>query len=184
MSRDGRYKELVGPSWDKPSTLSAPSSWHNSFAVLGDYMADLMASWLGIDYAKATDQHAMIVQLDLEKAFNQLNWSFLDELMHAMGFGPCMSNIMYTIGSGSISHVMMNSGVMEPVTLSRSVRPSCPLSPLFFAIATHPILTLLTHLEMRQEVVGLSLRLGHQMVGQSLADDSCMFLKATIENIE
>ncbi|MCO5577677.1 hypothetical protein L7F22_031508 [Adiantum nelumboides] len=40
---DGRYKELASTSWDKASTSSAPSSWHNSFAVLSDYMADLMA---------------------------------------------------------------------------------------------------------------------------------------------
>ncbi|MCO5602437.1 hypothetical protein L7F22_056569 [Adiantum nelumboides] len=138
---------------------------------------------MGIDYAKKTKQEVVMVQLDLEKAFDHVSWSFLGELMHSMGFGPRMSRLIYTFSLGSQSRIMMNGGVTSPVSLTRSLRQGCPLSPLLFALATHPMLTLLTQLARDGEIVGLTLPSGQQLVGQAFADDSFMFLNANNANI-
>ncbi|MCO5597147.1 hypothetical protein L7F22_051222 [Adiantum nelumboides] len=138
---------------------------------------------MGIDYAKKTKQEVVIVQLDLEKAFDHVSWSFLAELMHSMGFGPRMSRLIFTLSLGSQSWIMMNGGVTSPVSLTRSLRQGCPLSPLLFALATHPMLTLLTQLARDGEIVGLTLPSGQQLVGQAFADDSFMFLNANNANI-
>lgn len=122
--------------------------------------------------------------MDLEKAFDHVSWSFLAGLMHSMGFGPRMSRLIYTLSLGSQSRIMMNGGVTSPVSLTRSLRQGCPLSPLLFALVTHPMLTLLTQLARDGEVVGLTLPSGQQLVGQALADDSFMFLKANKANID
>ncbi|MCO5555946.1 hypothetical protein L7F22_009490 [Adiantum nelumboides] len=137
---------------------------------------------MGIDYAKKTKQEVVMVQLDLEKAFDHVSWPFLAELMHSMGFGPRMSRLIYTLSLGSQSRIMMN-GVTSPVSLTRSLRQGCPLSPLLFALATHPMLTLLTQLARDGEIVGLTLPSGQQLVGQAFADDSFMFLNANNANI-
>ncbi|MCO5562139.1 hypothetical protein L7F22_015765 [Adiantum nelumboides] len=138
---------------------------------------------MGIDYAKKTKQEVVMVQLDLEKAFDHVSWSFLAELMHSMGFGPRMSRLIYTLSLGSQSRIMMNGGVTSPVSLTRSLRQGCPLSPLLFALATHPMLTLLTQLARDREIVGLTLPSGQQLVGQAFSDDSFMFLNANNANI-
>ncbi|MCO5552223.1 hypothetical protein L7F22_005735 [Adiantum nelumboides] len=101
---------------------------------------------IGIDYAKKINQEVVNVQLDLEKAFDHVSWSFLAELMHTMGFGPRMFRLIYTLSLGSVSRIMINGGATSPVSLTRSLRQGCPLSPLLFALVTHPMLTLLTQL--------------------------------------
>ncbi|MCO5561858.1 hypothetical protein L7F22_015483 [Adiantum nelumboides] len=38
---------------------------------------------------------------------------------------------------------MINGGATSPMSLTHSLRQGCPLSPLFFDLVTHPMLTLL-----------------------------------------
>ena len=55
-----------------------------------------------------------------------------------------------------------------------SVRQGYPLSPLLFAIDTHPLLVVLSNHAANGDIVGLHLPSGGQLVAQALADDSFM----------
>ena len=46
------------------------------------------------DYPRNNHQELIMVQLDLEKAYNHVNWSFVSWLMHTMGFRPHMSRLI------------------------------------------------------------------------------------------
>ena len=85
------------------------------------------------------------------------------------------------LGQDAVSRVMLNGGVTSDIALTRSVRQGCPLSPLLFAIVTHPLLVLLSRLATNCDIVGLHLSCGGQLVAQALADDSFMFLQASRE---
>ena len=87
-----------------------------------------------------------MVQLDLEKACDHVNWSFVSGLIHTMGFGPPMSRLIYLLGQDAVSRVMLSGGVTSDIAVTRSVRQGCPLSPLLFAIVTHPLLVMLSRL--------------------------------------
>ena len=58
------------------------------------------------------------------------------------------------------------------------------LSPLLFAIVTHPLLVMLSRLVTNGDIVGLHLSSRGQLVAHALADDSFMFLQASRENLE
>ena len=45
----------------------------------------------------------LMVQLDLEKAYKHVNWSFVSRLMHTMGFGPRMSHLIFLLGQDAVS---------------------------------------------------------------------------------
>ena len=62
------------------------------------------------------------------------------------------------------------------IPLKISLRPGCPLSPLLFEIATHPILVKMHELATCGEIVGLALPSGKQWIAQALADDSLNFI--------
>ena len=78
-----------------------------------------------------------------------------------------------------MSRVMLNGGVISDIVLTRFVRLGCPLSPLLFAIVTHPLLTMLSGLATNADIVGLHLPSGGELVAQALANDSYMFLQAS-----
>ena len=42
-----------------------------------------------------TKKEIVMLQLDLEKAYDHVNWSFLCQVMHRMGFGDRMSNLIH-----------------------------------------------------------------------------------------
>ena len=90
----------------------------------------------------------------------------------------CLGLYFY-IGQDAVSRVILNRGVTSDISLTRSVRQGCPLSPLFFAIVTHPLLVMLSSLATNGDIVGLHLPWGGQLVAQALADDSFMFLQAS-----
>ena len=100
-----------------------------------------------------------------------------------MGFGDRMSNLIYTLGDASMSYVMLNGGVTQPISVRRSVRQGCPLSPLLFTIVTHSILVKLHNMTADGDLVGLILPSGRQCIAQALADDHFMFLGATCNNV-
>ena len=60
-----------------------------------------------------------MIQLDIEKAYDHVNWSFLAQLMSEMGFGTRMSRLSFMLGLGAVSHVMLNGGVTKAISLTR-----------------------------------------------------------------
>ena len=148
-----------------------------------DILHNILNVQMVVDYAKESKQEIVMIQLDIEKAYDHVNWSFLAQLMSEMGFGTRMSRLSFMLGLGAVSHVMLNGGVTKAISLTRSVRQGCPLSPLLFAIVTHPILVKMHELAICGDIVGLVLPSGKQLIAQALADDSFLFLKAHPSNI-
>ena len=70
---------------------------------------------MAMDYARNTHQELIMVQLDLVKAYNHVNWSFVSRLMHKMGFGPRMSRLIFLLGQDAVSRVMLNGGVTSDI---------------------------------------------------------------------
>ena len=52
-----------------------------------------------------------MVQLDLEKAYDHVNWSIVFGLMLTIGFGPRMSCLIFLLGQDVVSRVMLNGGI-------------------------------------------------------------------------
>ena len=65
---------------------------------------------MAVDYAKESKQEIVIIQLDIEKAYDHVSWSFITQLMSHMGF-------IYVGGVGAMSHIMLNGGVTKAIPL-------------------------------------------------------------------
>ena len=61
---------------------------------------NILATMIGIDYAKLTHQECILLQLDLDKAYNRTGWSFISKTMRALGFSPALSFVMFSFGMG------------------------------------------------------------------------------------
>ena len=53
---------------------------------------------MAIDYARCAHQKMIMVQKDLKKEYDHVNWSLLSCMIYNMGFGPCICRIIVLLG--------------------------------------------------------------------------------------
>ena len=92
-----------------------------------------------------------------------------------------MSNAIHMLGSGADSVISLNGFLTSPIPICRSVHQGCPLSPLLFAVATHPLICMLEKLSLDRILHGVHLP-QKSLTGLGFADDTLMFLKASNQN--
>ena len=74
---------------------------------------------------------------------DNVNQSFVREVMAHVGFDEYTSSLIYTMGEGSLSQPMLNGGIAQPILILKSVNQGCSLNLFLFAILTHSIFVIL-----------------------------------------
>ena len=80
-----------------------------------------------------------LLLVDFEKAFDSVDWEYLDELLNRLGFGPFYRRCIRTLYNDSRAQVRVNGCLSEPFPIRRGTRQGCPLSPMLFALAIEPL---------------------------------------------
>ena len=82
------------------------------------------------DFIDKTNEPAILLTLDQEKAFDRVDHEFMLRVLRKFGFGPsfcCRVEMFYVQG---FSRILVNGALTSPVYLHRGVRQGCPVSPL------------------------------------------------------
>ena len=75
---------------------------------------------------------AMAIKLDLEKAYDRLEWSFIRDTLNLFNFpDQLISLIMSYVSTTSIS-ILFNGGALDAFQPSKRLRQDDPLSPYLF----------------------------------------------------
>jgi len=131
----------------------------------------------------AEQNEGLFVNLDFFKAFDTIDHSYLQAVLHKMGFGENFIGMLKTLYFGAESTVMLQGLTGGYFQLERSCRQGCCLSPYLFILALEPLLRTIK----ASSAEGLSL--GSSVVKfTAYADDVTLFLKnreslTLIENI-
>ena len=104
--------------------------------------------------ANQENLQAAILSLDQEKAFDHVDWGFLQSTFHHMGFGPSFVAWVDLLYSQIRSSVLINGYTSPPFRPTRGVWQGCPLSPLLYVIS---IEVLAANLRAHPDIVGLRL---------------------------
>ena len=88
-----------------------------------------------VDMATPLGRDGGILFLDQQKAFDRVDWAFLDAVLAKKGFGPGFLRWISTLRNQGRSRVIVNGLLTRPFQLSRGVRQGDPLSPLLYCIA-------------------------------------------------
>lgn len=92
-----------------------------------------------VDFSKRAKKECLILKVDFEKAYDTVNWNFLDYMMRR--FGMCdkwRAWIKECIFRGELS-VLVNGGTTEEVKIQKGLKHGNPLAPfLFLLMAEEP----------------------------------------------
>ena len=87
-----------------------------------------------VHYANEADLPLAILSLDQEKAFDRVDWPFLQSTLRRMGFGPSFVKWVALFYTDIRSYILINGYTSRHFKPSRGVRQGCPLSPLLYVL--------------------------------------------------
>ncbi len=130
-----------------------------------------------MEYAKKHNKEGILLLLDFEKAFDTLDWKFIEKCLIKMGFKEGILRWIKIIYKNPKAFLKINGFLSETINIQRGIRQGCPLSCLLFIICTE-FLSLLFHQNDKLEGFQIETKNGKRNVILSqYADDTCLFVK-------
>lgn len=141
--------------------------------VKGRFIGENIRTMFDImNYIDNSKESGFFVQVDFEKAFDSIEWSFLIKGLKSYNFGSYFINwikILYT----DISSCVGNNGYYsEYFTLSRSIRQGCPVSALLFILIAELIAI---NIRNDKKIKGININ-GIEYKISLMADDTTLFM--------
>jgi hypothetical protein len=138
-----------------------------------------------IAWATESQQDLAVILIDFEKAFDRVNWTFLQEAMKKMGYDQDFIKWTVAVYKSSTSQIIVNGAISREFPLDRAVRQGYPLAPYLYIIFADVLGYLLNILGYLQYGIrGLRLPNGKSSIEQLFADDTNLYVQGTPENLD
>jgi len=85
-------------------------------------------------YTEENNMPAIALFVDFRKAFDTIEWDFMNNCLQKFNFGPDIQNWVKILYNNVTSCVLHNGFASEFFPVERGVRQGCPLSGLLFVI--------------------------------------------------
>jgi hypothetical protein len=124
------------------------------------------------------------VKLDMHKAYDRVEWTFLERIMLKMGFDQrwvdlimaCVTSVRYSVRFISVE--------TEEFLPSRGLRQGDLLSPYLFLIVAQGLSSMLKGAELRGELEGIKVCRDAPQISHLLFVDDSLLMKADSKNSE
>ncbi|KAM6553580.1 hypothetical protein CsatB_014342 [Cannabis sativa] len=122
----------------------------------------------------------MALKLDTSKAYDRVEWSFLRAMMARMGFASKWIDLIMACVSTVRYRVVYNGHVLDPISPSRGIRQSDPLSTYLFIIGAEGLSALIQKFEANRLIQGCKVaQRAPPITHMFFANDSYLFSQAT-----
>ncbi|GAU32797.1 hypothetical protein TSUD_152460 [Trifolium subterraneum] len=88
-----------------------------------------------VDDAKKLKKEFILFNVDFEKAYDSVEWDYLNSVMAKMGFSVKLRQLIMTCVSTTTASVLVNGSPIEEFCIGRGLRQGDHLSPFLFLIA-------------------------------------------------
>ncbi|KAK1616516.1 hypothetical protein QYE76_022033 [Lolium multiflorum] len=121
-------------------------------------------------------------KIDLSKAYDRVDWDFLEKAMLKMGFCKTWTSWIMSCVKSVRFAVRVNGSTLPPFTPSRGLRQGDPLSPYLFLLIGEALTCILKHEVIRGSITPLKVARRASGISNLLfADDCLLFFKAIKE---
>lgn len=149
---------------------------------------NIMVSYEVIHYMKRKTQGTagwMALKLDMSKAYDRVEWSFLRRMLTQMSFNLSSINLMMTCVC-SAKYQISNSGrQFGSIIPSRGIRQGDPLSSYLFLVCMEGLSILIQEYERRRNITGIQVARGAPRLSHMFfADDTYLFCKASEREVD
>ncbi|KAL4310177.1 hypothetical protein GQ457_01G054770 [Hibiscus cannabinus] len=138
-----------------------------------------------LDDLKRNKKEAVVFKADFRKAYDTIDWSFLDFLFKSLGFGIRWRKWINVCLSTAMVSVLVNGVPSKWFPINRGLRQGCPISPLLFNIIGEALSSLIHRAVesglFRGVDVGPS---GFSLSHLHFADDLIIFTHSNLESVK
>ena len=169
------YKILAKVLADRLAPL-VPNLVHpdqNGFVLARNTSLNLRRLHRVMEHAPARWPNAGCLVLDMERAFDSIEWPYLFATLASYGLDGNFLHSVKLLCTNPSARVKTGALLSEAIPINRGTRQGCPLSPLLFSLAVDP----LTH-KLRQAGEEWGITLGDGLHAISLyADDLLLYVR-------
>lgn len=125
----------------------------------------------------------MALKLDISKAYDRLEWHFLQRILQRLGFDEEWIELILTCLSTVRYSFLINGEPRGYVAPSRGLRQGNPLSPYLFILCAEGLSALISQFVSNGSLQGLKVCDGAPVINHLLfADDSMIYSRATTQD--
>ncbi|VFQ73685.1 unnamed protein product [Cuscuta campestris] len=125
----------------------------------------------------------LLIKIDMAKAFDYMNWSFLEGTLGKFGFSQVASNMLMANLRSSFISVLINGEPHGFFPMTRGVKQGDPLSPLLFILGFEAFSRYLNHSMESNTIKRFNLGSVRMPSHLIYADDLMIFTKGDILNL-
>jgi hypothetical protein len=123
---------------------------------------------------------AIILKLDLKKAYDCINWDFLRLILLQCGFGLETTNWVMGCVTSTVYAILINGEETKFFQRKRGLRQGCPLSPFLFILVMEGLSIMLKKGQAEGVLTGIKVSRIIKILHMSFVDDVIIMSKAKL----
>jgi hypothetical protein len=137
-----------------------------------------------VDLAKRKKKECLILKVDFEKAYDSVDWGFLDYMLVRCGFCDKWREWMKECVFGGSMSILVNGCPTEEINIKRGLKQGDPLAPFLFLLVAEGFSGLKRNVVDRNMFKGFEVKRGGITLSHlQYTDDTLCIGEASVENL-